>query len=155
MPKDVSSSIFKVWTVALPRVWDYNQVFLLNVTEIFLLINADSMKFARGIKMDRSSLVKSNSAYFGEAGEFVLKLWPIGLTINPYLRLLYYGHSNRKCVSFSICFLRGQQGQSRSCLLIFLCLPFSIFSSWSLSLNFVRITLLFIMYKYFLVWFCF
>ena len=40
------------------------------------------MKFARGIKMDKTSLVKRNSACFGEAGESVLKLGPIRSTIN-------------------------------------------------------------------------
>ena len=41
---------------------------------MYLLVNADLMKFARRIKMDRSSLVKRKSAYFEEAGESELKL---------------------------------------------------------------------------------
>ena len=88
-PKDEFSSIFKIWTVVLPQVWDCNHVFCfgtvvlpqdwdrnyvfcLNVIEMCISVNADLLNFARVIKIDRSLLVNRNSAYFGEARESVL-----------------------------------------------------------------------------------
>ena len=55
------------------------------------------MKVARGIKMDRSSLIK-NSAYFGEAGESVHKIMTNQVNHKPsalseiILGLYAYGH---------------------------------------------------------------
>ena len=40
LPKMIFSSIFKIWTVVFPQVWDCNHVFWFNIFEIYLSVDA-------------------------------------------------------------------------------------------------------------------